>query len=297
MTSDNISSTVPRRQLGRYLREGREAMGMTLDQAAELMQWGKSTLQRLERGNSDRIRDVDIKELCRIYGFDEDRTTALVGLARQAAVKSWWHEFGDIIPENFSVYMGLEGSARKMTIYESDVVHGLLQTRDYIQVLARAGYPEESEAELEHRVQLKVQRQALVTRKTRPVELTVLLHETVLRRMVGSRKIMAKQLRHLANESTRANVDIRVVPFSAGMPTGDQIGPFTILEFGEDTRGRPVEPTIVYAENYTGDMYSEKDGTIRRYEHAYQILQNCSFDEQRSRDLFRTLAREYDRDR
>lgn len=295
--SDSESSTLPRRQLGRYLREGRDAMGMTIEEAARLMQWGKSTLQRLEKGQTDRVRDVDVRELCRIYGFNEDKTAALIGLAQQAAVRSWWHEFGDVIPANFSIYMGLESSARILTSYQPDLVPGLLQTADYARVLAHAANPDDTESELDSRVQLKMQRQALVTRTSSPVQLAVILHEGALRRVVGGRKVMAAQLRHLANESTRPNVSVRILPFSAGMPTGDQIGPFVILDFGLDSQGKPVEPTIVYAENYTGDMYSEKPDILRRYERAFETMQRLSLDENASRILLREVAREYERER
>ncbi|WP_068059582.1 helix-turn-helix domain-containing protein [Nocardia xishanensis] len=295
--SSNADSTLPRRQLGRYLREGRDSVGMTLEDAARLMQWGKSTLQRLERGQSDRVRDVDVKELCRIYGMEPEQEAAMIGLARQAAVKSWWHEFGDIIPANFSVYVGLEASAETLTSYQPDLVPGLLQTADYARVLARAANPDDSEAELDSRVRLKVQRQSLLTRKTRPVHMEVILSEGVLRRKIGTRKTMTTQLRHLADEGTRPNISLRVLPFEAGMPTGDQIGPFVIMDFGLDGRGKSVEPTIVYAENYTGDMYSEKASTVLRYTQAYQAIQHLSLDEVASRSLLRDIAREYERER
>ncbi len=43
-------SSITRRQLGRYLRDARESVGMTLEDAAKLMEWGKSSLQRIEKG-------------------------------------------------------------------------------------------------------------------------------------------------------------------------------------------------------------------------------------------------------
>src|SRR4051794_9264530 len=94
-------STLPRRQLGRYLREGRMQCNMTIAEAAGLMEWSESKLQRLETGNAEKIRVLDIRELCRIYDFDDEFSAALVGLATQASVKSWWHEYDDLLPEGF----------------------------------------------------------------------------------------------------------------------------------------------------------------------------------------------------
>jgi hypothetical protein len=235
--------------------------------------------------------------LIEIYGVDEDRAAGMKGLAQQAAEKSWWHEFGDLIPANFSVYMGLESAALKLTTYQPDLVPGLLQTPEYIRMLVRAGNPELSETDIEGRVQLKARRQHQITRKTKAATLDVVLGETVLRRVIGGPTVMAAQLRQLADASTLPNVTISVLPFSAGYPTGDQIGPFVILEFGTDSRGEPVEPTIVYAENYTGDMYSEKVGTVQRYAQAYERIRQAALDEASSRSLLRNIAREYQRER
>ncbi|MFE3445854.1 helix-turn-helix domain-containing protein [Nocardia sp. NPDC059180] len=286
-------SSITRRQLGRYLREAREAIGMTLEEAAGLMEWGKSSLQRIEKGQNQKVRIRDLDGMIEIYGIGDDRAAGLRGLAQQAAEKSWWHEYGGVIPDNFSVYMGMESAAKCLTSYQPDLVPGLLQTRDYARALVRNAFPTESDAEISSRVEPRMLRQKLVTRSIRPAQLEVILFESALCRVVGGREVMAVQLRHLADAGTRPNITVRVLPFSAGMPTGDQIGPFVILEFDTDSQGNPVEPTIVYAENYTSDMYSEKVGIVERYQQAYALLRDAALDEVASRSLLRNKAREY----
>ncbi|MFI9507446.1 helix-turn-helix domain-containing protein [Nocardia sp. NPDC052566] len=290
--SDSASSTLPRRQLGRYLRDWRTQAGLTIAEASRLMEWGASTLQRLEKGQADRIRTIDIQELCRIYGIPDTVTDGLKGLAQQAAVKSWWHAYGDLIPENFDVYVGLEASAQQLTAYQSELVLGLLQTADYARALNRLGYPDDSDTEIERRVQLRLQRQALITRKVSPATLDVVLDESVLRRAVGGAKVMAAQLRHLADMSTRPNVSLRILPFAAGVPLGDTTGPFTVLTFGTDGKGQPIEPPVVYAEGFTGDLYLERPADVRRYLQAHVCLQRHALDVQPSRHLLRQVAKE-----
>ncbi|MFD6155400.1 helix-turn-helix domain-containing protein [Nocardia sp. NPDC060256] len=290
---EGVSSTLPRRQLGRYLRDWRTQAGLTIAEASRLMEWGASTLQRLEKGQADRIRTIDIQELCRIYGIHEDLADGLKGLAQQAAVKSWWHAYGDLIPENFDVYVGLEASAQQLSSYQSELVLGLLQTADYARTLHRLGYPNDSESELERRVQLRLQRQALITRRAAPAKVAVVLHESVLRRVVGGVKVMAAQLRHLADLSTSDNVSVRILPFTAGIPLGDPTGPFTVLEFGTDGKGQPVEPPVVYVEGFTGDLYLERPVDVQRYHRAHQSLQHAALDIQSSRQLLRQVAKEF----
>ncbi|MFD0360472.1 helix-turn-helix domain-containing protein [Nocardia sp. GCM10030253] len=292
-----IETTVPRRQLGRYLRELRLQSGMTIAEAAQLIERGSSTLQRLEKGTADRIRVLDVEALCRVYGADETTTAALIGLAQQAKAKSWWHEFGDLIPENFDVYMGLEAAARRLTSYQVELVPGLLQTSDYARAVIRLGVPDETEADHERRVQMRMHRQVLITRKARPAAVDIVLHETVLRRVIGGRRIMSAQLRHLADTGTRPNATIRILPFTAGVPSGKLTGPFTILDFGTDAKGEKVEPTVVYAPSFTGDMYLEKEDDLRRYDQAYEAIQRAALDASDSKDLLRQVAREYERER
>lgn len=291
--SDSAASTLPRRQLGRYLRDWRTQAGLTIAEASKLMEWGASTLQRLEKGQADRIRTIDIQELCRIYGIPDELADGLKGLAQQAAVKSWWHAYGDLIPENFDVYVGLEASARQLTSYQSELILGQLQTAEYARALIRLGCPDDSENEVDRRVQLRVQRQALVTRRATPANVDVVLDESVLRRVVGGAKVMSSQLRHLADLSTRDNVSLRILPFAAGIPLGDATGPFTVLEFGADSKGKPVEPPVVYVEGFTGDLYLEGLADVRRYHRAHECLQRSALDIQPSRHLLRQVAKEF----
>ncbi|MET8878287.1 helix-turn-helix transcriptional regulator [Nocardia sp. NPDC004604] len=287
-------STVPRRQLGRYLRDLRTQTGMTIPQVAKLIERSPSTLQRIEKGElPQKIRTVDIRELCSVLGADDTMTAALTGLAEQANVKSWWHEYGNLIPKDFDVYMGLESAAESLTSYSPDAVVGLLQHSDYVRVLARDVYPEGTPDEIEQRVHLKQRRQTLITRKRQPAKLAVVLGEASLRRVVGSRKTMSNQLKHLADISTLPNVSLRILRFDAGIPMGDPLGRFIVLDFGLDARGASIEPSVVYLETFTGDMYLEKRIDVQSYHEAHQAIQRAALDEQASRDLLRQVAREF----
>ncbi|MBF6351954.1 helix-turn-helix domain-containing protein [Nocardia flavorosea] len=293
MSGSSAGSTVPRRQLGRHLRELRTGAGYTIATAAELLQWSPSMLQRVEKGHVDKVRDVDVRELCRIYDAEPELAEALVGLARQANTEEWWHSYGDLIPENFDVYVGLETVATELTVYQSELVPGLLQTADYARALIRTGHPNRSAAEIDRRVQMRIKRQALLKRSIRPVQYNVVLHEAALRRAVGSRTVMSAQLKAIADLSTRPNISIRMLPFAAGYPTGDQIGSFIILDFGPGGKGNQVEPPVVYVEGFTGDLYADKPLTVRRYRDAYQVIRGVALDGQDSRKKFRDLAKEF----
>lgn len=287
-------STLPRRQLGRYLLEWRTRAGLTQQRAAELLEIGTSSLQRLEKGQNSRIKSRDIRAACDLYGVPGDLTEALVGLAKQANVKSWWHQYGDLIPKTFDVYVGLEAAATGLFSYQSDLVPGLLQTADYNRALVQRIWPDETAEQWDQRVQIKTQRQNIVTRKTQPIGLDVVVGEAALRRVAGSGAIMAAQLRHLADMSTKENITIRVLPFGAGFPDGVAMPPFVILAFDHDLFGETVEPPVVYLEGAVGDMYLENTDDVKTYYQRYNSIKAAALDETMSRSLLRQVAREHE---
>ncbi|MFC8530292.1 helix-turn-helix domain-containing protein [Nocardia sp. NPDC057227] len=282
---------MPRRQLGRHLRELRQESGLTIAEVARLIERGAGTVQRLETGTPHRIRLLDIEALCRVLHADQTMTDALMGLARQGNDRSWWHEYGDLIPEAFSVYIGLEAAAATSTSF-SNIVPGLFQTPSYAEVMIRTAYPDNAASDISRRVQIRLHRQRLVTRNWQPLRVIELLDEQALHRVVGSPAIMSQQLRHLADLSTRDNIEIRIVPFTAALPLGEVAGPFGILDFAQGTTGTR-EPSTVHLEGFTGALYLEQAETVERYRKAHQALSRVALNPQQSRDLLRQAARRF----
>ena len=183
MTSDEGAepSTLPRRQLGRFLREHREATGLSLAKAAGLAELSQAALQRIEAARTKKVRTVDVRALCELYEVPRDEAVRALDLAEQAKVTSWYTAFAGLYSDpTFNMYVELEASARKMVIY-NEIVPGLLQTRDYANELISNFYADSDADEIQRRVELRMRRQAIVTRRAAPTELDVLLHESALR--------------------------------------------------------------------------------------------------------------------
>lgn len=287
-------STVPRRQLGRHLRDLRQGARMTVRGAARELEWSEAKMWRIETGQVP-LRSLDVQGMCTVYGATPELTEALMGLAKETKARGWWHAYGDIIPEGFDVYVGLEEAATSVSWYESDVVPGLLQSQPYAREVIRTHVPDISEDDLDGRVRLRIERQALLTRATAPLELKVVLSEAVLRRPVGGHEAMAHQLAHLVYVSERRNVALRVVPFTAGLHPGAVTGPFEVLRFPLNGDGRETEPPTVYADGYTGGLYLDKPHEIEQYERAFRGIWEASHDEQASRRLIADVAGSYEK--
>lgn len=292
MADTLTGSTVPRRQLGRYLRDLRNAAGLTVKAAARALEWSEGKMWRIETGQTS-LRSLDVENMCRIYKADQSITEALMGLAKETKAKGWWQSYGDAVPEWFDLYIGLEAAASGFRKYEAELVPGLFQTEDYARSIIRPEHPDESDAEIDRRVRLRLERQAILRRPIDPPAVEVALSETVLRRAVCGAEAMAAQLDHLADASEELpTVKVRVVPFTVAYHPGMVTGAFTILRFPVNGGGHESEPPTVYADGYTGALYLDKPGEVARYQQAFGDLWDVSLDESTSRDLIRKTAEE-----
>jgi transcriptional regulator with XRE-family HTH domain len=288
---ETTGSTVPRRQLGRHLRELRSRQRITVRAAAEKLEWSEAKMWRIETGQTS-MRSLDVETMCRIYGAPPQLTVALMALARETKARGWWHAYGDAIPDYFDIYIGLEEAASQLSWYEAELVPGLLQTEDYARTLIRAGNPSMDQDRVERRVQGRIARRALLTRSIAPPQIDVALSEAILCRPVGGSQIMAAQLRRLLEAGDLPNVSLRVIPFSTGLHHGVMSGPFVILRFPPDGDGKDTEPPTVYVEGFTGALYLEKPGEVERYTTAFASIWGSALGELASKSLIHNAIKE-----
>jgi transcriptional regulator with XRE-family HTH domain len=289
MTEVLTGSTVPRRQLGRYLRDLRNAAGITIKVAAQELERSEPTLWRIETGQTS-VRSVDVRLMCEFYGATSDMTTALMSLAKETKAKGWWQGFGDVVPDWLDIYIGLEAAAARLSEYQGDLVTGLFQTEDYARAIIRAHVPHETAGEIERRVQLRMKRQAILQRPIDPPLLQVSFSEQVLRRAVGGPDVMAAQLDSLVEASGLPNVSLRIIPFSAGYHPGMLTGSFTIMRFPLNVVGEESEPPTVYSDLFTGAIWLDKPNEIERYSQAFGEIWDLSLGCDESRELIARAA-------
>ncbi|MFI5492707.1 helix-turn-helix domain-containing protein [Actinoplanes sp. NPDC051859] len=290
MTSE-AGSTVPRRQLGRYLRRAREDAGITREAAARELEWSVQKLWRIENGAIS-MRAIDVRNMCELYQVERELTEALMALARETKAKGWWQSYREAIPQYFELYVGLEAAARCIHQYEPELIPGLLQTEEYVLALSHVFEPGMSEEERQKRVSIKLERQALLKRRLPPPpELHVVLNEHAIRRPIQDHAAMSRQLRRLAEVATaESNISVRVLPLSAG-PHSAAAGAFALLDFPDG--GANPEPSTVYSEGATGAIYLDKTSEVGTYRDIWLRLNEMTLDEGQSIDLIATVGKEY----
>jgi transcriptional regulator with XRE-family HTH domain len=289
MTED-MGSTVPRRQLGRALRDLRTEARVTLDGAAEALYCSRQKVWRIESGLGS-VRPIDVQGMCELYKATPELTKALTALAAETKAKGWWHSYVDAIPDWFEMYVGLESAASRLRGYDESLIPGLLQTEAY----ARGVFQHRddvSQDELDQFIRVRLQRQGLLRRRLpKAPMLSSVLAEGLLLKQIGSPAVMVEQLRHLLNLSELPNVSIRILPLASGAHYGALAGTFMMLDFPLTTRTTP-EPSVVYSESLTGALYLDRPDEIAAYEKVLASLDRLALDEQQSKHLINKIITE-----
>ncbi|MDT5041900.1 MAG: hypothetical protein QOE51_2885 [Actinoplanes sp.] len=250
--------TVLRILLGAQLRRLREGKGISREDAGWEIRASGSKISRMELGRVS-FKERDVADLLSMYGVAAaQERDALLGLARQANNPGWWHHFGDILPNWFQSYLGLEAAASLIRTYEIQFVPGLLQTPEYARAVILLGHSGAVAAEIDRRVELRNQRQSILNRPN-PPQLWAVIDEAVLRRPIGGVEVMRKQIEALIDASRLSNVRLQIIPFNAGGHAAAG-GPFAILRFPEAEL-----PDVVYVEQLTSAIYLDKRDDVDHY--------------------------------
>jgi len=251
-------ATVVRMVLGAQLRRLREAAQISPDKAGYEIRSSRSKISRMEHGRVGfKLRDEE--DLLSLYGVVDDALRAgLLALASRANEQGWWSQYGDILPDWFETYLGLEAAASLIRTFELQFVHGLFQTEGYARAVTLLGHQAAPEAEIDRRVSLRMARQQLLT-GPQPPRVWSVMDEAALRRPVGGRHVMRAQLQRLLEVAAMQQVTVQVVPFRRGGHAAAG-GSFTVLRFGE-----PDLPDVVYIEQLTSALYLERRADVDHY--------------------------------
>jgi transcriptional regulator with XRE-family HTH domain len=243
--------------LGRRLQDLRERAGLSYEEAGAALEVTHSTIRRMEKAEVS-LKILYVDRLLRTYGVtDPGEIESFLALVREANQPGWWHRYRDVLPDWFSAHVSLEVEAALIRAYEPHYVHGLLQTPDYARAVLRAGLPHVSEAEINRLVDLRVERQSLLTRPDAP-RFWGVMDETVFRR-ANDPKVLRAQVDRLIEAAALPNVTLQVMPFAAG-PHPAMYGPFCIFRF----RFQEL-PDIVYSESLRGAVYIDDRDDVSMY--------------------------------
>ncbi len=211
------------------------------------------TISRWETG--DRVpRPEDVSAILVAVGATPRHREQLIDLTRSVDKEHWLSLRAEDRDLRMLAYLEHERAARRIIEVQPLLLPGLLQTAAYARAIMLAGGLPSDEAEA--RVQARIARHDALTRPT-PIELLALIGEASLHQEVGGLLTMLEQMKHLAALMERINIDIRIVPNSAGW-TPMMIGGFVLLE---DQDGN----SVAHLENRHSVAFLHKSSDVDAY--------------------------------
>lgn len=283
--SETLSPVVQRRRLRTELRRARLDAGLTQEQVATAMDWSLSKLIRIETGTVG-ISTNDLKAILAHYKITDDRRTAeLLALSRGARERSWWNAYRDVSPRLIQL-IEYESASFIIRNFQPMLIPGLLQTEEYAAAMIRNLTPQATAPEVDTGVEMRMKRQQLLLQSEMPL-MFFIMDEAAVRRLVGGKEAMRRQIQRLLGESEKPTVTIEVVPFSAGEHPGMQ-GPFMLFEFPD-----AADDDALYLEGPSESRWNRDDPEeISSYRERFEALRGLSLGPQGSIDFLRLLIGE-----
>lgn len=197
--------------LGAQLRGARLAAGYTSqDSFAAVLGFDRSTITKAETGSRPPTDEVFAAwcDACKVSGELREVLSGLLLVARRTdgSVPAW-----------FESYLEAEGAARTLRIWQPLILPGLLQTPEYARALFIAAGADADKAD--EMVAARMARQSIFDR-AKPPNVSVVLDESVLHRLIGSPQVMHDALARVAALSERPCVMVQVLPASNGANAG-----------------------------------------------------------------------------
>ncbi|MFE3941266.1 Scr1 family TA system antitoxin-like transcriptional regulator [Streptomyces sp. NPDC059118] len=264
----------PQAAFGARLRRLREERGWTQDHVGALVGCTGRHISALETG-----RKSPTLPFSRRVDVALDTTNTADSFERE------WREIkhGNLL-EGFPEYVGYEGRAAEIRLFECGVIPGPLQTREYAQAMAASAVDRGviTQEQADERVSFLMERQAALVRPLPPLVIAV-LDESCVRRPVGGPAVMDAQLQFLADFAAQPNTMLQLAPYSIGerRPLDRLVNLLTLQD----------RSVFAYVESQTQGQLDRELTSVLPLVRAYHQLQAVSLSHTASVDMIHQLRK------
>ncbi|MGA4538565.1 helix-turn-helix domain-containing protein [Uniformispora flossi] len=187
-------------------------------------------------------------------------------------------------PDYFADTADLEPLAATINEYSPMLLPGMLQTESYARQLTRIGRPLATDAEIEDVVRARIDRAQRLLSTPSP-QVWEIVHESALRIVVGSPKIMREQLRSLATAIRSHRLIVQVHPYTAG-PHPFMHSLCSLMTFAD-------APPLVYVEGAHSGQLIDEPALVARYQASYDVARAASLSFSESLAMIESIAEDY----
>lgn len=201
----------PRRELADALRELRKAAGLSGERLAARCAMSQSKISRIERG-AILPTVTDVERILNSLDVPREVVAELVSLARIANVDyTSWRTLAQVgLWRKQAELTALAESSTVVRQFLPAIPSGLIQTEEYARAVLTPGKPDDISWDVERALNARLGSQQVLRDESR--RFVFLMTEHAVRwRQVGSAE-MARQCSHMADVSSRHNVEIAIIP-------------------------------------------------------------------------------------
>ncbi|MER7038849.1 helix-turn-helix domain-containing protein [Streptomyces microflavus] len=256
------------------------AYGARLRSAREERGWRQDDLAGRIGYTGRHVSGVETchKSPTRKFSIAVDVALGFVG-STESFEREWRKIKHGVLLQGFPEYVGLEGRAAEIRLFEVGVIPGLLQTREYAQALDDAAVDRGviTREQADERVAFLMERQAALLRDVPPVLIAV-LDESCILRPVGGPDVMEAQLQYLIDFAAQPHTTLQIAPYSIGerRPFNRSVNLLTLQD----------RSVVSYVESETQGHLDREIGSVIPLVRAYHQLQNVSLSQTDSVDVF-----------
>ncbi|MFE0101701.1 Scr1 family TA system antitoxin-like transcriptional regulator [Streptomyces sp. NPDC059009] len=257
---------------GALLRFYRERAGMTQEALGAHVGYSKSQVAMVERG--ERAPKGKLVEIA-------DEVLGAQGALLVVADR----EFGErVLPPWTEDYLAEERKAVAVHAYQTLVIPGSLQTREYARAVYNSNcYPSLDDDEVEKRVVNRLEREQLFHRRP-PPDISFVIEENLLTRPLGGTAVLKEQLHRILEVGQLRHVEIQLMPHSRQSHAG-LTGPMILLETAERHQ-------LAYVEAPSGGYFVSEQPELGNLFGKYGILRAQALTPEESAKLIEEVARD-----
>ncbi|WP_415952424.1 helix-turn-helix domain-containing protein [Streptomyces sp. KLOTTS4A1] len=202
--------------VGQMIRTRRERLGMSACELGAAIGYGEDQVYKVESGK--RIPKPEFLD-----GVDPvlDAGGMISGMKERVAEVRYPKRVRDIAE--------MEARAVELTAYWEHNLHGLLQTAEYAETLFSLRRPALPAEQIERALAARTARQSIFARDPGPT-LSFIQEEVTLRRPLGGKMVLRRQLEHLLELGQLRQVEIQVMP-TAREDHAAMTGEMEVLKF------------------------------------------------------------------
>ncbi|MFE3197823.1 helix-turn-helix domain-containing protein [Embleya sp. NPDC059237] len=220
---------------------------------------------RIETGDRT-CTDQMFDRFVELYGIEGQDLVDLRELLEQARDETppWWYAFGEVVSANYATVLEYEADARLRRDYQPVLIPAHLQTEAYSREVTSLGWSALGPDQIDSLVEVRSMRQRRLY-EPKPLFVEAVITQAAVTFEVGGPEAHLELLDHLLEITKLPNVDLRIIPYTAGAG-GTHTGAFNVFSYDGG------DPDVAFSEGVSGSVFMNDPRDLVRVNRLFKNL-------------------------